>query len=96
MIKNIIVILLASFIFDFIFGSFLMKRPELFSKIQNSVPKTNARHVYKLIFIMMIAVIAVILRKNFNIDDIMIAIILGFAISISGVLFSIPKSEIKK
>lgn len=91
MFKNIIIILASSFIFDFIFGSFLMKRPELFSKIQNAVPKTTARHFYKLIFLMIMAVIAIILKRYIDIDDTIIAIILGFAISISGVLFSTPK-----
>lgn len=96
MFKNIIIILLSSFIFDLILGSFLIKRPELFSKIQNKIPKTNAIYFYKLIFLMFMAIIALIFKRNLNMDDILIAIILGFAISISGVLFSIPKGGFKK
>ena len=96
MFKNIIIILVSSFIFDFIFGSFLMKRPELFLKIQNAVPKTKTTYLYKLVFLMIMAVVALLLKKYLNVDDIIIAIILGFAISISSALFNIPKGEIKK
>lgn len=95
MFKNIIIILVASFVFDFIFGSFLIKRPELFLKIQSRIPKTNVRHVYKLIFIIIVAIIAVVFKEYFNSNDVIIAISLGFAISVSGILFGIPKGEMK-
>lgn len=96
MFKNIILIVVASFAFDFIFGSFLIKRPELFAKIQSKVPRTSARHFYKLIFVIIVAIITVVLKKYINLNDAITAIIVGFAISLSSVLFKIPRDEIKK
>lgn len=96
MLKNIIIIVVASFIFDFIIGSFLIKRPELLARIQGRTSKTNARHVYKFIFVMIAAVIAVMLKKYAGLNDTITAVIVGFAISLSGVLFRLPVGDVKK
>ena len=87
MIQRILILVVSSFVFDFIFGMTLTRRPDLFASIQSKVPRTKARHVYKLIFFLIAAILVVVLKEYFNLNDIIAAIILGLSLSLSGVIF---------
>lgn len=91
MIKNVIILVGSSFAFDVLFGMILISKPNLFVEIKKRVPDNNIRHLYKLIFFSIVAVIIIFLQQWFNFNEIIAAIILGFSISLSGIIFSKPK-----
>lgn len=96
MIKNIVILVGSSFAFDVLFGMVLISKPELFSSIKKKIPETNMRFVYKLIFFSVIALIIVGIERYFDINDMVAAVILGFSVSLSGIIFSKHKKIAKK
>lgn len=87
MLKRIFILMLSSFAFNIIFGVILSRKPDLFAKIQNKVSKTNTRNIYKLMFLIIAAILVVALQEIINLDEIVALIILGFSLSLSGIVF---------
>lgn len=88
MIKNIAILVVSSFAFDVLFGMLIIRKPEMFSSIKKKVPENNMRHLYKLLFFSVVAIIVVAIERFFNINDMIAAVILGFSVSLSGIIFS--------
>lgn len=87
MIKRMVVILIASFGFNIIFGVILSRKPDLFLPIQRKVKGTSARNRYKLIAFLVAALIAVFLSEYLNLNEIISLSVLGLALSLSGIVF---------
>lgn len=87
MIKRMVIIVIASFVFNIIFGVILSRKPDLFLPIQKKVKGTSARNRYKLMFFLAAALIAVFLNEYLNLNEIISLSILGLSLSLSGIVF---------
>lgn len=87
MLKNILVLIISSFIFNMMFGVILSRKPDLFLPIQKKVPKTNTRNIYKMMVLILAAAIVVLLQESLNLNEMISLIILGFSLSLSGIIF---------
>lgn len=89
-LKRMLVILIASFIFNIIFGVLLARKPDLFLPLQKKVPGDSARNKYKLMFYVVAALLVLFLNTYFNLNEIVSLSILGLSLSLSGIVFREP------
>lgn len=86
-LKRMLVIIIASFIFNIIFGVILARNPDLFLPLQKKVQGKDARNKYKLMFFLVAALLVLFLNEYFNINEIISLSILGLSLSLSGIVF---------
>ncbi|MGO1470727.1 MAG: hypothetical protein ACTHW2_11950 [Tissierella sp.] len=86
-VKRMVIIIIASFIFNIIFGVILSRKPDLFLPIQKKIKGSSARNKYKLLFFLVAALLVVFLNEYFNVHEIVALSILGLSLSLSGIVF---------
>lgn len=94
MLKKILILIVSSFIFNLIFGIILSRYPDLFLPLQKKVAKTKARNTYKFMVLIVAAMTVVFLQEMIDLNEIVSLIILGFSLSLSGIIFRDINKEI--